>query len=110
MAKTVGLPVAIATLKILNGEISMPGVQIPISKEVYKPILKELKKYGIVFTIHIYSLLIRIFFTMFSAHSAWPTYYIIHMTTKNILANRISMKIIISVSFPISPVRYHKPA
>ena len=49
MAKTVGLPVAIATLKILNGEIKTPGVQIPISKEVYEPILKELKENGIVF-------------------------------------------------------------
>ena len=34
MAKTVGLPVAIATLDILNGKIKTPGVQIPISKEV----------------------------------------------------------------------------
>ncbi|MBN4070809.1 saccharopine dehydrogenase NADP-binding domain-containing protein, partial [Olleya sp. AH-315-F22] len=40
MAKTVGLPVAIATLAILNGKIKTPGVQIPISKEVYSPILK----------------------------------------------------------------------
>ncbi len=50
MAKTVGLPVAIATLKILNGEISSPGVQLPISKEVYVPILKELEEYGIIFS------------------------------------------------------------
>lgn len=50
MAKTVGLPVAIATLKILNGEINSPGVQIPIKKEVYEPILKELAENGIVFT------------------------------------------------------------
>jgi saccharopine dehydrogenase-like NADP-dependent oxidoreductase len=50
MAKTVGLPVAIAALKILNGEIKTPGVQIPISKEVYGPILKELEEYGIIFT------------------------------------------------------------
>ena len=50
MAKTVGLPVAIATLKILNGEIKTPGVQIPIRREVYKPILLELQKYGINFT------------------------------------------------------------
>jgi saccharopine dehydrogenase-like NADP-dependent oxidoreductase len=49
MAKTVGLPVAIATLKILNGEIKTPGVQIPITKEVYEPILEELKEYGIIF-------------------------------------------------------------
>jgi saccharopine dehydrogenase-like NADP-dependent oxidoreductase len=49
MAKTVGLPVAIATLDILNGKITTPGVQIPIRKEVYEPILKELKEYGIHF-------------------------------------------------------------
>lgn len=49
MAKTVGLPVAIATLDILNGEITTPGVQIPISKEVYEPILEELKEFGIEF-------------------------------------------------------------
>ena len=49
MAKTVGLPVAIATLKILNEEITNPGVQLPIKKEVYEPILKELEDYGIHF-------------------------------------------------------------
>ncbi|MCK0161488.1 saccharopine dehydrogenase family protein [Allomuricauda sp. F6463D] len=49
MSKTVGLPVAIATLKILNGEIKTPGVQIPINKEVYKPILSELHTNGIEF-------------------------------------------------------------
>lgn len=49
MAKTVGLPVAIAALKILNGEITTPGVQLPISKEVYQPILKELEEYGVIF-------------------------------------------------------------
>lgn len=49
MAKTVGLPVAIATLAILNGKIKTPGVQIPITQEVYSPILKELENYGITF-------------------------------------------------------------
>lgn len=49
MAKTVGLPVAIAALKILNKEITEPGVQIPIKETVYKPILKELEGYGIRF-------------------------------------------------------------
>lgn len=49
MAKTVGLPLAIATIKILNGEIKTPGVQRPITKEVYAPILKELEEYDIVF-------------------------------------------------------------
>ncbi len=49
MAKTVGLPVAIATLKILNKDITTPGVQIPIQKEIYTPILEELETYGIIF-------------------------------------------------------------
>ncbi|MBU2060377.1 MAG: saccharopine dehydrogenase NADP-binding domain-containing protein [Bacteroidetes bacterium] len=49
MAKTVGLPVAIATLQILNGKIKTPGVQLPINKEVYLPILKELEEHGVVF-------------------------------------------------------------
>ncbi len=49
MAKTVGLPVGIAALKILNGEISKPGVQLPIDREVYEPILDELTQHGIVF-------------------------------------------------------------
>ena len=49
MAKTVGLPVAMATLAILNGKITTPGVQIPLHKEVYDPILKELAQYGIEF-------------------------------------------------------------
>ncbi|MFH6992107.1 saccharopine dehydrogenase family protein [Flavobacterium sp. FlaQc-48] len=49
MAKTVGLPVAMATLLILNGKITTPGVQLPIKKEVYLPILKELEEYGVIF-------------------------------------------------------------
>ncbi len=49
MAKTVGLPVAMATLHILNGKITTPGVQLPIRKEVYEPILAELEEYGVVF-------------------------------------------------------------
>jgi saccharopine dehydrogenase-like NADP-dependent oxidoreductase len=49
MAKTVGLPVAIATLQILNGNIKTSGVQIPIKKEVYLPLLKELESFGVVF-------------------------------------------------------------
>lgn len=49
MAKTVGLPVAMATLQILNGNIKTPGVQLPLNKEVYLPILKELEEYGVVF-------------------------------------------------------------
>jgi len=49
MAKTVGLPLAIAALAILNNKIKSKGVQLPVSKEVYTPILKELEEYDIVF-------------------------------------------------------------
>jgi saccharopine dehydrogenase (NAD+, L-glutamate forming) len=50
MSKTVGLPVAIATLAILNEKITTPGVQIPILKEIYEPILNELEDFGIKFS------------------------------------------------------------
>lgn len=49
MAKTVGLPVGMAAIQILNGQIKTPGVQIPLNAEVYEPILAELKTYGIHF-------------------------------------------------------------
>jgi len=49
MAKTVGYPVGMVTLRVLNGEITTPGVQRPINKEVYQPILKELEEYNIAF-------------------------------------------------------------
>lgn len=49
MAKTVGLPVAMAALMILNGGITTPGVQLPLRREVYAPILSELETYGIRF-------------------------------------------------------------
>lgn len=49
MARTVGLPVAIATKLILKGEINLKGVRIPTTKDIYDPILKELKENGINF-------------------------------------------------------------
>ena len=48
-ASLFGLPVAMAAIKILNKEITTPGVQRPINKEVYEPILEELTKHGITF-------------------------------------------------------------
>jgi saccharopine dehydrogenase (NAD+, L-glutamate forming) len=50
MAKTVGLPLGIATIKILKGEIRHKGVLRPTIKEIYQPVLKELKKFNIDFT------------------------------------------------------------
>ncbi len=49
MAKTVGLPVAMAALQILNGKITTPGVQLPLAAEVYEPILAELETFGVRF-------------------------------------------------------------
>ena len=49
MSKTVGLPLAIVTLAVLNEKITTAGVQIPIKREVYEPTMKELQKYGIAF-------------------------------------------------------------
>ncbi|MGM0634751.1 MAG: saccharopine dehydrogenase family protein [Bacteroidota bacterium] len=49
MAKTVGLPLGIAIVKILNGEITKKGVLRPIHKEIYEPILKELEAHDIRF-------------------------------------------------------------
>ncbi len=50
MARTVGLPAAIATRLILEGKIEMPGVHIPVIPEIYVPILQELKEMDIAFT------------------------------------------------------------
>jgi saccharopine dehydrogenase-like NADP-dependent oxidoreductase len=47
IARTVALPAAIAVKMILNGEIQEIGVQIPISRNIYEPILTELEKMGI---------------------------------------------------------------
>jgi len=49
MAKTVGLPLGIAAKLILNGQINSTGLQIPLHKEIYEPVLLELEKYGIKF-------------------------------------------------------------
>ncbi len=49
MAKTVGLPVAMACLQILNGRVHTPGVQLPLKKEMYQDVLTELEKHGVRF-------------------------------------------------------------
>jgi len=49
MAKTVGLPVGMATLKILNGDITRKGVLRPIYPDIYNPILKDLENHDIQF-------------------------------------------------------------
>ncbi len=49
MAKTVGLPLAIAAKHIVNKEIDLNGVHLPTSSAIYNPILKELEEMGIRF-------------------------------------------------------------
>jgi saccharopine dehydrogenase-like NADP-dependent oxidoreductase len=49
MAKTVGLPLGIATKLILNGTIKLKGLHIPTQKEIYEPVLNELEAHGIQF-------------------------------------------------------------
>lgn len=49
MSKTVGLPLGIAAKLILKEEIKLTGVQIPVVKEIYSPILRDLKEFGIEF-------------------------------------------------------------
>jgi saccharopine dehydrogenase (NADP+, L-glutamate forming) len=47
MAKTVGLPMAIASKLILQDKIKSRGVIIPVDDEFYEPVLGELKTLGI---------------------------------------------------------------
>jgi saccharopine dehydrogenase (NADP+, L-glutamate forming)/spermidine synthase len=49
MARTVGLPAAISTKLILEGKIEKTGVHIPVTPEIYIPILQELKELDIAF-------------------------------------------------------------
>ncbi len=49
MAKTVGLPLGIAAKLILQNEIKLTGMHIPILPEIYEPVLDELKNHGITF-------------------------------------------------------------
>jgi hypothetical protein len=48
MANTVGLPIAIIAKLMLEGYTN-PGVQIPIDRKLYLPVLEELKTLGIEF-------------------------------------------------------------
>ena len=50
IARTVALPAAIAVKMILDGKIKETGVQIPVSKSIYEPVLNELETLGISMT------------------------------------------------------------
>jgi saccharopine dehydrogenase-like NADP-dependent oxidoreductase len=49
MAKTVGLPLGIAAKLILQNKIALSGVHMPLAKEIYNPVLKELEQHGVRF-------------------------------------------------------------
>lgn len=49
ISQTVGLPAGIAVKLILEHVITTPGVHIPVSKEIYEPVLAELDAMGIHF-------------------------------------------------------------
>lgn len=50
MSRLVGLPMGIFTRLISEGKIESTGVHIPTMKEVYEPVLEEMKEYGLAFS------------------------------------------------------------
>ncbi|MFN5182334.1 MAG: saccharopine dehydrogenase C-terminal domain-containing protein [Bacteroidota bacterium] len=49
MAKTVGLPLAMVSSMILQNKVQGRGVMIPVTADIYQPLLKELEEYDISF-------------------------------------------------------------
>ncbi|KAM4748119.1 alpha-aminoadipic semialdehyde synthase, mitochondrial [Rhinophrynus dorsalis] len=49
MAKTVGYPTAIAAKMVLDGEIDSKGLVIPLTKNIYGPILERVMEEGILY-------------------------------------------------------------
>lgn len=47
MSRTVGLPAGFAARRILDGTIRATGVRIPVTREIYEPVLADLKGAGI---------------------------------------------------------------
>ncbi|KAL3314779.1 hypothetical protein Ciccas_006596 [Cichlidogyrus casuarinus] len=47
MSRTVGIPAAIAAKMMLDGEVKQKGIVLPLSRDLYRPILKRLKAEGI---------------------------------------------------------------
>ena len=47
MARTVSLPMAIGTRLIAENKIALKGVQTPVHREIYEPVLRELEALGI---------------------------------------------------------------
>lgn len=49
MSRTVALPAAVVAALIVKGKIPLTGVKIPVEKEVYTPVMKELETLGVSF-------------------------------------------------------------
>ncbi len=49
MAKTVGLPAAVAARLVLAGELPLTGCRIPTDPRIYRPVLTELERAGFTF-------------------------------------------------------------
>jgi saccharopine dehydrogenase (NADP+, L-glutamate forming) len=49
MNRTVGLPAAVGARMILEGKITTTGVLMPVTPEIYEPVLEELERLGIHF-------------------------------------------------------------
>ena len=52
MARLVGLPLGIFAKFLMTNKIVTTGVNIPVRKEIYEPVLEELKQYGVIFHEH----------------------------------------------------------
>jgi hypothetical protein len=50
MARTVGLPTAIAARLVLEDKLPLTGSQIPTHASIYEPVLRELAEAGLAFT------------------------------------------------------------
>lgn len=49
LSSVIGLPLGIFAKLVLTSKITAKGVHIPVQKEVYEPVLRELEEFGIVF-------------------------------------------------------------
>lgn len=54
MSKTVGLPLGIVAKRMLNKQIHLSGVHLPVTKELYEPVLQELSSMNIRFVEKLY--------------------------------------------------------
>lgn len=50
MARLVGLPMGIFVGLVAEEKVKAKGVQIPVTRDVYEPVLEELQEYGVIFT------------------------------------------------------------